>query len=104
MMQWVMVSVRDLMGLCDMLGSPSPDKKRNRKDHVGESVQAYSCTIHESTGESSFAPMFGREPHLSIDIAFVCAETTNDGLCFKYMTDCCSIRAYRSCKKVNICQ
>ncbi|XP_048250419.1 uncharacterized protein LOC125378637 [Haliotis rufescens] len=56
--------------LCDMLGTLSPDQKSDWKSHIGPLVHAYNCTRHESTGQSPFFLMFGREPRLPLDLAF----------------------------------
>ncbi|XP_067662575.1 uncharacterized protein [Haliotis asinina] len=56
--------------LCDMLGTLSPDKKRDWKNYVGPLVHAYNCIRHETTGQTPFFLMFGREPRLPIDLAF----------------------------------
>jgi transposase InsO family protein len=56
--------------LCDMLGTLQPDQKRDWKSHIGPMVHAYNCIRHDSTGQSPFFLMFGREPRLPIDLAF----------------------------------
>ena len=56
--------------LLSMLGTLEPNKKANWKQHVGPLVHAYNCTRHESTGQSPYFLMFGRQPNLPIDLAF----------------------------------
>lgn len=56
--------------LLDMLGTLEPHQKINWKSHVAPLVHAYNCTRHESTNESPYCLMFGREPRLPIDLAF----------------------------------
>lgn len=56
--------------LLNMLGTLNPDQKRDWKAHVSAMVHAYNCTRHDTTGMSPYFLMFGREPHLPIDIIF----------------------------------
>ena len=56
--------------LLDMLGTLEPHQKPNWKPHVAPLVHAYNCTRHESTDQSPYYLMFGREPRLPIDLAF----------------------------------
>lgn len=56
--------------LLSMLGTLEPYQKLNWKLHVGSLVHAYNCTKHESTHQSPYFLMFGREPQLPIDLAF----------------------------------
>ncbi|XP_062600140.1 uncharacterized protein LOC134261723 [Saccostrea cucullata] len=56
--------------LLDMLGTLEPHQKSNWKSHVAPLVHAYNCTRHESTNQSPYYLMFGREPRLPVDLAF----------------------------------
>ena len=56
--------------LMDMLGTLNPSQKSNWKAHVPSLVHAYNSTRHESTGQSPYFLMFGREPRLPVDLAF----------------------------------
>jgi transposase InsO family protein len=56
--------------LLDMLGTLEPDKKKDWKSHVAPLTHAYNCTRHETTGQSPYFLMFGRQPRLPIDLAF----------------------------------
>ena len=56
--------------LLDMLGTLEPQMKSNWKPHVAPLVHAYNCTRHESTNQSPYYLMFGREPRLPVDLAF----------------------------------
>ncbi|XP_061177705.1 uncharacterized protein LOC133186483 [Saccostrea echinata] len=54
----------------DMLGTLEPHKKSNWKPHVAPLVHAYNCTRHESTNQSPYYLMFGREPRIPVDFVF----------------------------------
>ena len=53
-----------------MIGTLANNKKANWKSHVASSVHGYNCTGHETTGQSPFFLMFGRNPNLPGDKAF----------------------------------
>lgn len=56
--------------LLNMLGSLANHQKVNWKQNIGPLVHAYNCTKHESTGQSPYLLMFGRNPRLPIDVVF----------------------------------
>jgi transposase InsO family protein len=56
--------------LLEMLGTLEPEKKKNWNAHVGPLVHAYNCIRHNSTNQSPYFLMFGRQPKLPIDLAF----------------------------------
>ena len=57
---------RTLLG---MLGTLDRDSKKDWRSHVSSLVHAYNATRHDSTGQSPFFLMFGRQPRLPIDVA-----------------------------------
>lgn len=54
--------------LLNMLGSLEPHQKQKWKAYLGPMVHAYNCTRHESTGQTPYLLMFGRNPRLPIDV------------------------------------
>ena len=52
-----------------MLGMLSPGKKSEWKNHIGTLVHAYNCTRNSATGFSHYYLMYGRQPHLLVDVA-----------------------------------
>lgn len=54
--------------LLNMLGSLEQQQKENWKAFVGPMVHAYNSTRHESTGQTPYLLMFGRNPRLPIDV------------------------------------
>ena len=53
--------------LMNMLGTLSPEQKRDWKSHLLTMCQAYNATQHPSTGFSPYFLMFGRHPRLPLD-------------------------------------
>ena len=62
---------RSLLG---MLGTLQPSQKSDWKTHIAPLVHAYNCIRHESTGFSPYSLMFGRDPHLPVDLTFGLTE------------------------------
>ena len=62
---------RSLLG---MLGTLQPSQKSDWKTHIAPLVHAYNCIRHDSTGFSPYSLMFGRDPHLPVDLTFGLAE------------------------------
>ena len=62
--------------LINMVGTLSPEKKSEWKNHTGTLVHAYNCTRISTAGFSPYYLMYGRQPHLSIDVTLVLAPQT----------------------------
>ena len=62
--------------LINMLGTLPKEKKSEWKNHVGTLVHVYNCTHNLATGFSPYYLMFGRQPHLPIDVALGLAPCT----------------------------
>ena len=54
--------------LINMLGTLPKEKKSEWKNHIGKLVHAYNCTWNSTTGFSPYFLMFGRQPHLPVDV------------------------------------
>ena len=53
-----------------MLGTLTPEQKKDWKSHVPALVHAYNCTRSVTTGFSPYYLLFGREPSLPVDVEF----------------------------------
>ena len=56
--------------LLNMLGTLTPEQKKDWKSHVPALVHAYNCNRNAATGFSPYFLLFGREPRLPVDVEF----------------------------------
>ena len=56
--------------LLNMLGTLTPEQKKDWKRHVPALVHAYNYTRNAATGFSPYYVLFGREPRLPVDVEF----------------------------------
>ena len=56
--------------LLNMLGTLTPEQKKDSKNHVSAMVHAYNCTMNADTWFSPYYLLFGREPRLPVDVEF----------------------------------
>ena len=53
-----------------MLGTLTPEQKKDWKSHLPALVHAYNCTRNAATGFSPYYLLFGREPRLLVHVEF----------------------------------
>ena len=53
-----------------MLGTLTPEQKKDWKGHVPALVQTYNYTRNAATGFNPYYLLFGREPRLPVDVEF----------------------------------
>ena len=56
--------------LLNMLGTLTPEQKKDWKSHVPALVHAYNCTRNAATGCSPYFLLFRRESRLPVDVEF----------------------------------
>ena len=61
--------------LINMLGT-LPKEKSEWKNHIGTLVHVYNCTQNSATGFSPYYLMYGRQPHLLVDVTLGLASHT----------------------------
>ena len=54
--------------LMGKLGTLTPEKKSDWTNHFGVLIHAYNCTQNSATGFSPYYLMYGRQPHLPVDV------------------------------------
>ena len=73
--------------LLQMLGTLTTEQKQNWKKYVGPMVHAYNSLRQETTGQTPYFLMFGRQPRLPVDIAFQLDQETAKQPMTSYVTD-----------------
>ena len=53
-----------------MLGTLTPEQKKDWRSHVPALVHAYNCTRNAATGFRPYYLLFGRGPRLPVDVEF----------------------------------
>ena len=53
-----------------MLGTLTPEQKKDWKSHVPALVHAYNCTTDAATGFNPYYLLFGRESRMPVDVEF----------------------------------
>ena len=89
--------------LLNMLGTLPPNLKLDWKSHVATMVHAYNCAPHTATGFSPYYLMFGRHPHLPIDVAMGIdrREVTDSSTSHQYVSSLRSrlLQSYESARQ-----
>ena len=65
--------------LLNMLGTLTPEQKKDWKSHVSAMVHAYNCTKNAATGFSPYYLLFRREPRLPVDVEFGLQRGNSEG-------------------------
>ena len=60
--------------LLNMLGTLTPEQKKDWKSHVPALLHAYNCTRNAATGFRPYFLLFGREPRLPVDVGVWTSE------------------------------
>ena len=66
--------------LINMLGTLPPEKKSEWKNDIGLLVHAYNCTRNSAMGFRPYYLMYGRQPHLLVDVTLGLAPQTTTAL------------------------
>ena len=70
--------------LINMLGMLPKEKKSEWKTHIGMLFHEYNCTQNSATGFSPYYLMFGRQPHLPLDVTLgVASHAIMEPKCFQ---------------------
>ena len=73
--------------LMAMLGTLEADQKRDWKSYLGPITHAYNSMRQDTTGQSPYFLMFGREPRLPVDLAFGIERQYQQKSMTKYVED-----------------
>ena len=63
----------------NMLGTLTPEQKKDWKSHVSTLVHMCNCTRNAATGFSPYYLLFGREPRPHVDVEFVLQRGSQKG-------------------------
>lgn len=73
--------------LLQMLGTLTTEQKKNRKKYVGPMVHAYNSLRQDTTGQTPYLLMHGRQPLLPVDIAFGLSDGSKKQPMSSYVAD-----------------